>query len=110
MWPASGISKKSMQEASNSAENQITRHMQNHAGVDEHKGEVDIGWSLFDRARERGEDNRFWLSLDHFNDGHVLQPIGLNQPRKDRRLENAEADVEPDGDHDQAQEKRHTPA
>jgi hypothetical protein len=50
------------------------------------------------------------LAFDHFKNRHLLQPIGFYQRRKDRGLENAEADPKPDGDHDQAQVKRDTPA
>ena len=81
--------------------------MQHLGAVDKDEGDIDVTRRGFRGFRERAERG---LAADHFQHRRPLDPFLLNEPRKDRRLENAEPYVEADAGHDDAEQKRNTPA
>src|SRR5262249_59096380 len=48
-------------------------------------------------------------SLDHLEDRDPLNAVFGHDPPEGRRLHDAEPDVEPDGDHDKAEQERDAP-
>src|SRR5712692_4689177 len=78
--------------------------------VGEDESEIDVGWRLLAHPRQRREDDRPWLTLDHFEDGYPFDPAFGDQPPEDGCLENPEPDIEPHADHDDAEHERNAPA
>jgi len=78
--------------------------------VDKDESDVDVTRRGFRGFRQRAEHDLLGLAADYFQHRRPLDPFLLNEPREDRRLKNAEADVKADAGHDDAEQKRNAPA
>src|SRR6516225_7785428 len=78
--------------------------------IGEDKGDVDKDGGHLPHARERGKKDLLWLALEDLADRRAGDALLGEHLLKDRRLENAEPDPQPNGDHDEAQPERDAPA
>src|SRR5215472_1422175 len=78
--------------------------------IGEDEGEIDVGRPLLGGAAQRCQYDLLWLPLDHLERRCPLDPLLRNDAPENRRFEDTEPDVEPDRNHDDAQQERNTPA
>src|SRR5262249_2577221 len=91
-------------------EQEVTRDGQAADPVGEDEGSEDVERRLFTHAGEGGKYDLLRVALDHFQYRRALDLALGQQFGEDRRLENAEPDIKPDPDEDEAQEERYAPA
>src|SRR3954447_17484518 len=84
--------------------------MQGADAVRENEGSENVEWRLLGHARESGKHDLLRMPLHHFQDRSALDLALGEQAGKDRRLENAEPDIEADTHEQNAEEERHPPA
>jgi hypothetical protein len=72
--------------------------------IGEDEGRVDEGRCLVHHPRQRREDDRARLPLDHLKDRRALDPVLRQQPLEGGGLGNAEPDPKPEPDHDDAED------
>jgi len=65
---------------------------------------------LFAHPHQRRENDRPQLTPNHLDDRDPLNAVFGHDPPERRRLENAEPDVKPDGNHHDAEQERDAPA
>src|ERR1700746_2243173 len=91
-------------------EQEVTRDMQGADAVEEDEGGKDVERRLFGHAGEGGKYDLLRVALDHLQYGRALDLALGQQFGEHRRLENAERDITPHADEDEAQEERYAPA
>src|SRR5437588_1916721 len=89
---------------------EIARRVQNLRAIGKDEGEIDVGWGLLGHSGEGRQDDLLRLALNDFEHWHPLYPLFGDETPEDRRLEDAEPDIEPDCDHDDAEHERDAPA
>ena len=91
-------------------EQEVAILLEHLGAVGEDEGQVDVGRRLFDHPRKRRENDRARLTLDHLENRDPFDTVLGHDPPKRRRFHDAEPDVEPDGDHHEAEQERDAPA
>src|SRR6266851_5602815 len=91
-------------------EQEIARHLQRADPVGEDERREDVERRLLGQAHEGREDDLLGMLNDHREHGLTLDLLLGQQLREDRRLENAEADIEADADEHDAEGKRNPPS
>jgi hypothetical protein len=78
--------------------------------VGEDKGEIGVGRRHLPHTRQPRQDNLLGLALDDLECRHSFDPLLRDQTSEGGRFEDAEPDVKPNWDHDDAEKKGSTPS
>src|SRR6266852_6648779 len=78
--------------------------------VYKHVGRDDVERCLLGHSYKRRKENLFRVPPDHFQHRLAHNLLFGDELGEDRRLENAQADIEADPDQNDAEEERHAPA
>src|SRR5580700_335510 len=84
--------------------------MQHLGAIGEDESEIDVGRRLLGHARQRREDDLLRLTLDHLDDRHAFDALFRDEALECGGFENPEPDIEPDRDHNDAEQERDAPA
>ena len=85
---------------------EVTGLVEDLCPVGEDKSEIDVGRRLLSGPRQSRQDDLLGLTLQHLDHGDTLDALLVDYALKCRRLEDAEPDVEPNPDHDDAEHER----
>src|SRR6202040_2426790 len=76
----------------------------------EDEGDEDIKWSLLSHSCQCRQDDLLWVPAKHLDNWRARHRLLIEDALDHRRFEDAEADPQPDSDHDDADPERHAPA